>query len=89
MIDAFCTFVMTSVDGGGGLPVLFPLTNPVQPLKNAAEQLRITVPTAHTHPLKLVFTFVAFSGLGQLVSWGGGGGPRKWLLCLARSTPEG
>jgi hypothetical protein len=55
---------MTSVDGGGGLPVLLALlTRPEQPLKNAAEKIRITAPTAHTHPLVLVFTFLASSGL--------------------------
>jgi hypothetical protein len=52
---------MISVDGGGVLPVLLvPLTKPAQPLKNAAEQLRIITPAAHTHPLKLVFTFDLF-----------------------------
>jgi len=33
VIDPVCTFVMTSVDGGGGLPVVLPLlTKPVQPV---------------------------------------------------------
>ncbi len=73
MIDPFCTFVMTSVNGGGGLLVVFPLTSPAQPLKKAAAILKITALTAHTHPLTLFFTFVTFSGLSQLVSWGGEG----------------
>ena len=66
MTDPVCTFVMTRVDGEGGLPVLLvPLTKPEQPLNNAAEQLRITAPNAHTHPLTLVFIFITFSGLGS------------------------
>ncbi|OLE77464.1 hypothetical protein AUG19_00450 [archaeon 13_1_20CM_2_54_9] len=32
VIDAACTFVMSSVDGGGGFP-LFPATRPEQPTK--------------------------------------------------------
>src|SRR6266851_1876907 len=69
---------MTSVDGGGELPVLLALlTKPEQPLKNAAEQLRITALTAHTHPLALIFTFIAFSGLRQLFSCGEGLGPAE------------
>jgi len=61
VIDVVCTFVMSSVDG-----VVFALlTKPEQPLKTAAAQLRITAVTAHTHPLTLFFTFVAFSGLGS------------------------
>ena len=85
MVDAVCTFVMYRAEGGG-LPVLLvPLTKPVQPLKSAAEQLRITAPTAHTHPLTSVFTFVTFSGLGQLVSWGGGWGPAEMA---AQSCPN-
>jgi hypothetical protein len=55
---------MSSVDGGGGV-VFALLTKPEQPLKNAAEQLRITALTAHTHPLALIFTFIAFSGLAS------------------------
>lgn len=51
-----------------------PLTKPAQPLRNPAEELTISTAVAHTHPLTLVFTFVTFYGLGQLVSWGGGGG---------------
>jgi hypothetical protein len=55
---------MTSVDGGGGLPVLLGLlTKPEQPLRNAAEEISVAAPTAHTHPLVLVFTFLASSGL--------------------------
>jgi len=47
---------MTSVDGG--LPVLLGLlTKPAQPPRNAAEEISIATPTAHTHPLVLVFTF--------------------------------
>ena len=56
VIDVVCTFVMASVEG----VVLAPLTKPEQPLKNAAEQLRITTLTAHTHPFALVFTFLTF-----------------------------
>jgi hypothetical protein len=59
--DPVCTFVMTRVDAGGGLLAL--LTKPEQPLKSAAEQLRITAPTVHTHPLTIVFTFLISSGL--------------------------
>jgi hypothetical protein len=55
---------MSSVDGGGGV-VFALLTKPEQPLKNTAEQLRITALTAHTHPLALIFTFIAFSGLAS------------------------
>ena len=58
-----CRFVMTSVDGGG-LPVLLALlTKPAQPLKNAADEIRVATPTAHTHPLMLVFTFLVSSRL--------------------------
>ncbi len=78
-----CTFVIFNVDGGGGLLAL--LTKPEQPLKSAAEQLRITAPTAHTHPLTSVLTFITFSGLGQLVSWGGGWGPSE---LAAQSCPN-
>ena len=56
MIDAVWTFAITSVDG----VVFAPLTKPEQPLRNAAEQLRIMTPTAHTHPFTLVFTFLTF-----------------------------
>jgi len=49
---------MSSVDGAGGLLAL--LTKPEQPLKNAAEQLRIMTATAHTHPFALFFTFLTF-----------------------------
>jgi len=60
--DPVCTFVMTSVDGG--LPVLLALlTKPAQPLKNAAEQLRITALVAHTNPFKVVFTVLISSEL--------------------------
>lgn len=62
MTDPVCTFVMTSVDGGGGV-VLAPLTKPVQPLRNAAAKLKIITLTAHTHPLTSVFTFLISSGL--------------------------
>jgi hypothetical protein len=73
---------MTS-DDDGRLPVLLaPLTNPVQPFKNAAERIKIAAPNGHTHPLALVFTFLVSFGRGQLVSWDGGWDPRKWLLCL-------
>ena len=64
VIDAVCTFVILSVDGGGG--VVFPLlTKPEHPLKKAVEQLRSTAPTAHTHPFALIFTFLTFFGLGS------------------------
>ena len=72
MIDAFCTFVMTSVDG----VVLALLTKPEQPLRNIVEQLRITALTAHTHPLELIFTLSLSQGWRQLVSWG-----RGWGAC--------
>src|SRR5260370_35148327 len=52
---------------------LFAVTSPEQPLKNPAEEIRITAPIAHTHPVALVFTVLASSGLSQLVSWAGGG----------------
>ncbi len=64
------------------VPLAF--TNPEQPLKNAAEELKITALAAHTHPLRLVFTVLISSGLCQLVSWGGGWGPAK---IAARSCP--
>ena len=38
-------------------------TIPEQPLKNAAEELKITALAAHTHPLRLVFTVLISSGL--------------------------
>ena len=61
--DPVCTFVTTK-DGGGGLPVLLALlTKPAQPLKNAAEELKITALATHTHPLRLVFTVLFSSGL--------------------------
>ena len=61
--DPDCTFVMTRV-GGGGLPVLLALlTKPAQPLKSAAEEVKITALAAHTHPLRLVFTVLISSGL--------------------------
>jgi|SRR5580692_10798700 hypothetical protein len=66
-----------------------PLTSPAQPLKSAAEEVRITTATAHTHPLKLASTFVTFLELGQLVKLGRGWGPRKWLLSSARILCEG
>jgi hypothetical protein len=59
--DPVCMFVMTKVDGEGGLLAL--LTKPAQPLKNAAEELKITALAAHTHPLRLVFTVLISSGL--------------------------
>jgi hypothetical protein len=59
--DPVCTFVMTRVDGEGGL--LAPLTKPAQPLKSAAEELKITALAANTHPLRLVFTVLISSGL--------------------------
>jgi hypothetical protein len=55
---------MASVDGGGGA-VFALLTKPEQPLKNAAEQLRIAALTAHTRPLTFIFTFIAFPGLAS------------------------
>jgi len=57
VIDPVCMFVMTRVDGGGGVE-LAPLTKPVQPLKSAAEEIKIPALTAHTNPLALVFTFL-------------------------------
>lgn len=57
------------------VPLAF--TSPEQPLKNAAEELKITALAAHTHPLRLVFTVLISSGLCQLVSWGGGWGTRE------------
>jgi hypothetical protein len=65
--------------------MLAPLTKPEQPLKNAAEVLKINTPTAHTHPLRLFFTLFSSSGLGVSSLTGAGWGPRKWLLCLART----
>ena len=53
--------------------VPFAVTSPAQPLRIAAEALKITAVAAHTHPLTVIFTLVTFSGRGQLVSWGGGG----------------
>ena len=75
VIDAVCTFVMSSVDGGGGV-VFALLTKPEQPFKNAAEQLRITALTAHHHPLALIFTVIAFSGLASVRLLGRGVGAR-------------
>jgi hypothetical protein len=67
---------MTKADGG--LPVLLALlTKPAQPLKNAAEKLKITALAAHTHPLRLVFTVLIPQGCCQLVSWGQGWGPAE------------
>jgi hypothetical protein len=43
--------------------VPFAVTSPVQPLKNAAEKLKITALAAHTLPLRLVFTVLISSGL--------------------------
>jgi len=78
VIGPVCMFVMTRVDGGGGLPVVLALlTKPAQPLKKAAEELKITTLAAHTHPLRLVFTVLISSGLCQLVSWGRGWGPAE------------
>ena len=58
------TFVMTRLDGG--LSVLLALlTKPAQPLKNAAEQLRITALAAHTNPFTVVFTVITLSGLAS------------------------
>jgi len=54
VIDVVWTFVIASVDG----VVFAPLTKPVQPLKNAAEAAQNYGPTAHTHPLTSVFTFL-------------------------------
>lgn len=73
MTDPVCTFVMTRVDGGGGV-VLALLTKPAQPLENAAEQLRITALAAHTHPLMLVFTFITSSTLKSACGPGTGVG---------------
>lgn len=53
-----CTLVTASVDAGGGLLAL--LTKPEQPLRSAAEQLRIMTPSTHTRPFALVFTFLTF-----------------------------
>jgi hypothetical protein len=57
-----CTFVTTRLDGG--LSVLLALlTNPAQPVNNAAEELRTTAHTAHTNPFTVVFTVITLSGL--------------------------
>ena len=64
MTDPVCTFVMFRVTGGGGV-VLALLTKPEQPLKNAAQELKINTTTAHTRPLTLVFTVITFSGLAS------------------------
>ena len=53
---------MTSADVVS--PVLLALlTKPAQPLMNAAEELRITAPTAHTNPLAVVFIVAGSSRL--------------------------
>jgi hypothetical protein len=83
-------FVMTSVDGGGGLPALLALlTKPAQPLKKAAELLRTTALTAHTHPLALVFIFSLSLGWRQLVSWDGGMGPAEMAALSCPNSCEG
>ena len=66
--------------------VPFAFTSPVQPLKNAAEVLKMTAPAAHTHPLRLVFTVLISSGLCQLVSWGGEWEPAE--IAAFKSCPN-
>lgn len=80
MIEPVCTLVMTRVDGELSA-LLVPLTRPAQPLKNAAEQLRIAALTAHTNPFTLVFTVCNSSGLKSACRPGTGVGPLrlKWL----------
>jgi hypothetical protein len=73
VIEPVCTLVMTRVDGELSA-LLVPLTKPAQPLKNAAEQLRIAALTAHTNPFALVFTVALPPGLSQLV-----GQERGWV----------
>ena len=49
MIDAVCTFVILSVDGGGG--VVFPLlTKPEQPISPKLEVIRINRTTTRVRP---------------------------------------
>src|SRR5712664_1748658 len=52
------------------VPLAF--TSPEQPLKNAAEELKITALAAHTHPLRFFFTVPASSGHGA-ARWRGRG----------------
>jgi hypothetical protein len=57
-------FTWITASGWELLP--FALTSPAHPLKNTAEELKITALNKHTHPLALVFTLISSSGLGQL-----------------------
>jgi hypothetical protein len=74
VIDAVCMFVMIRLDGE---VLLAPLTRPAQPLKNAAQQLRITTLAAHTNLFTFVFTFVTSSGLNSACRPGTGVGPLR------------
>ena len=61
-MDPVCTLVMTRLEDVS--PVLLALlTNPAQPVNNAATELSATTLTAHTHPFTVVFTVITFSGL--------------------------
>src|SRR5690242_1639078 len=57
--------------------VPFAVTSPAQPLRIAAEAIRVTAVAAHTPTLVFSFTLVTFSERNQLASWGGGGVRRQ------------